>query len=382
MSEGARDPEPVALGDPRNQAANRAAAAEFNGSTNIPDLVQQLRARARLAVRRANWFFGLLIFTLGLAFLYYVALPDWLQLKDAERKEFQARADLLSGPLAEMDTKRNAAWQALIERLTFVGTGGIDTGVTGTLFELRALGDNTLVAVGRNGAITSSTDGGETWLPHLSWIVEDVGVGVGVVDIAVLLDSTLLLAGQNGEIVRVDDRHARPIRAVQVKPGSTGDAEMRSAINTIPDWPSSAPITLQLIDEFETPLVDRPSLESQRNEAQQQANEIGSGGFSLRQRRQDFEDFMAICRSNGASDTEHCVTAYTTLRAAEEQDIWQILAERAPPAILILFLLATLGGLYRYNLRMSGFHASRADLLELLKMGEGDISKMTEEQLK
>ena len=32
----------------------------------------------------------------------------------------------------------------------------------------------------------------------------------------------------------------------------------------------------------------------------------------------------------------------------------------------LLFLLATLGGLYRYNLRLAGFHHSRADALVLL----------------
>ena len=40
-----------------------------------------------------------------------------------------------------------------------------------------------------------------------------------------------------------------------------------------------------------------------------------------------------------------------------------------PPGILLLFLLATLGGLYRYNMRMAGFHHSRADALEAIVLG-------------
>ena len=40
-----------------------------------------------------------------------------------------------------------------------------------------------------------------------------------------------------------------------------------------------------------------------------------------------------------------------------------------PPGVLLLFLLATLGGLYRYCLRMAGFYHSRADALELLNAG-------------
>ena len=44
-----------------------------------------------------------------------------------------------------------------------------------------------------------------------------------------------------------------------------------------------------------------------------------------------------------------------------------------PPGILLLFLLATLGGLYRYNLRLAGFHSSRADLLELVILGQVNL---------
>ena len=44
--------------------------------------------------------------------------------------------------------------------------------------------------------------------------------------------------------------------------------------------------------------------------------------------------------------------------------------------------LAHLGGLYRYNQRLAGFHASRADLVELLHLRTGgDTGKITREQL-
>ena len=38
-----------------------------------------------------------------------------------------------------------------------------------------------------------------------------------------------------------------------------------------------------------------------------------------------------------------------------------------------MFLLANLGGLYRYNLRLAGFHESRADALQLLAHGRDEI---------
>ncbi len=48
-------------------------------------------------------------------------------------------------------------------------------------------------------------------------------------------------------------------------------------------------------------------------------------------------------------------------------DWWQYLAERIPAGILLLFLLATFGGLYRYNVRMAGFCHARADALALFE---------------
>lgn len=97
---------------------------------------------------------------------------------------------------------------------------------------------------------------------------------------------------------------------------------------------------------------------------------------------------MAICR--GASDgrepaspvgataadpdavTLACAAAWQDKLASEAGNILLTLAQQVPPGILLLFLLATFGGLYRYNLRLAGFHHSRADALELLMIhGEG-----------
>ncbi|MBB93088.1 MAG: hypothetical protein CML68_00565 [Rhodobacteraceae bacterium] len=87
----------------------------------------------------------------------------------------------------------------------------------------------------------------------------------------------------------------------------------------------------------------------------------------MEDQRVAFEDFMTICRGTveEADVTQVCAAAYQAELEAESGNWWQTLAQQVPPGILILFLLATLGGLYRYNLRLAGFHASRADLLEL-----------------
>ena len=96
--------------------------------------------------------------------------------------------------------------------------------------------------------------------------------------------------------------------------------------------------------------------------------------YFLEQQREEFATFMATCRGpSEASDEDKtdavtlaCTRAWQDKLAAETESIWQTLARSVPPGILLLFLLATLGGLYRYNMRLAGFHHSRADALELM----------------
>ena len=143
---------------------------------------------------------------------------------------------------------------------------------------------------------------------------------------------------------------------------------MFRAIEQLPDLVRNSPAVLPIYVDLVNQLPDRDDLERQRNTTRDQANEIRSGVFSLAQRRQDFNEFMEGCRTD-SGDTKACVDGYNALHQAETATAWQTLADRAPQAIFPLFLRATLGSLYRYNMRMAGFHHSRADMLELLSIG-------------
>lgn len=74
-----------------------------------------------------------------------------------------------------------------------------------------------------------------------------------------------------------------------------------------------------------------------------------------------------------------CLEGWKAQVASDDGTWWQTLANQVPPGILLLFLLAVLSGLYRYNLRMAGFHHSRADALLLLAQGHSkeDIENFT-----
>ena len=84
---------------------------------------------------------------------------------------------------------------------------------------------------------------------------------------------------------------------------------------------------------------------------------------------------MAICRGGqvdaDGSITKACVEGWQAQQDTEGQNWWQTLAVQVPPGVLLLFLLATLGALYRYSLRVAGFYHSRADALELIQQGLG-----------
>lgn len=128
----------------------------------------------------------------------------------------------------------------------------------------------------------------------------------------------------------------------------------------------------------------RRIIDAQREKFESDLRDLPTGAYFLREQRQTFRDFMADCRGGSAvaevaspvdglltdpdAVTVACTAAWQARVNAEAGNWWQTLAAQIPPGILLLFLLATLGGLYRYNLRLAGFHASRADLLELLRL--------------
>ncbi len=116
----------------------------------------------------------------------------------------------------------------------------------------------------------------------------------------------------------------------------------------------------------------------------------------LQQERLTFRDFMADCRGvqDAADDiardgftaadpdavTLACLDGWKAQQAGQTQNWWQTIAQQVPPGIVLLFLLATLAALYRYNMRLSSFHHARADALELYADGlvaKGDVDGLT-----
>ena len=78
-------------------------------------------------------------------------------------------------------------------------------------------------------------------------------------------------------------------------------------------------------------------------------------------------DAVAIAKEDYSPEAQAAVTALRDL-AQELEDThgdfcWARYADQIPGGILLLFLLATLGALYRYNILIAAFYHARADAL-------------------
>ncbi len=180
----------------------------------------------------------------------------------------------------------------------------------------------------------------------------------------------------------VDDLFAKSLAAIAfpTSPNTSfdGDDALLSFLDSEEMAPyRNHPTVLSIINSLKTIRDQRQYLIDARTRAEGLLEFYNSLGSGERSAVRDFVPFLRVCReqsladSNGASQptdgefVQGCLTAYEKLTGQNEAPWLNTLLERAPQAILLLFLLATLGGLYRYNLRLFGFHHSRADILEL-----------------
>ena len=173
-------------------------------------------------------------------------------------------------------------------------------------------------------------------------------------------------------------------------PGATGDATLRAFLTTVlPGVAGFAevPAFVERLSEIE---VSRKGLESVLDSLRDQRGVFDQFPYSYLEReraRVSFETYLTRCRGGVATTddtfaelTKTCMESWRAERTQDNSNWWQTLAQQVPPGILLLFLLATLAALYRYNMRLSGFHHSRADALELYADGliaKGDVEGLT-----
>lgn len=222
-------------------------------------------------------------------------------------------------------------------------------------------------------------DGGVTWQLLPKTQSSDNGWGpLGIVKAA--NDFTLLMPGDDGTYRTVDDLFHAKLAPVTLAPGAAGDTQATSVLAGLqPPLPDSENVagSRQALEQAVIPR--QQTLDALQTE-EALARSIAGSGVSPDQRRRDFEAFVQTCADVSAESVD-CAQTYINLRQSEEKSVWEFAAEKAPQAVLLLFLLATLNGLYRYNLRIAGFHHSRADALEMLSLLHEDPSKIGKDDL-
>ena len=207
-------------------------------------------------------------------------------------------------------------------------------------------------------------------------------------------DGALLVWGNRGTLLT----YPRPLLDTERAKKLVSDDDLQKFIDGLPRPVLDLPEVDRIRRAVPGLIGRRIPVTEQLAQTEADIDGLWTGIFPLNQQRENFAAFMVLCRgydpdlpdvqppADGlATDpdavTLACTEAWQARLDAEQGNWWQTLAQQVPPGILLLFLLATLGGLYRYNLRLAGFHHSRADLLELISMGRETDAKFTKEEL-
>ncbi|MEM9320386.1 MAG: hypothetical protein AAGA70_15490, partial [Pseudomonadota bacterium] len=201
----------------------------------------------------------------------------------------------------------------------------------------------------------------------------------------VSFDGALYVTGWFGTVLRSLTADYAPVMDIDPRLGlpdpAPEAADMPDALSDtldalIAEAEAAPPRLAALRRELDLINAERTALTVQLQSVTEALAAFDGGLWSLLTRADPalgFATFMRACREGHGEalddPTAACLAAFSAEEAQSDTPWWEILARQVPPGVLLLFLLVTLGGLYRYNMRMSGFHHSRADLLELIAIG-------------
>ena len=203
-------------------------------------------------------------------------------------------------------------------------------------------------------------------------------------------DDLMLLVGKRGELFRYSTRIGKTFADLQpTKDPSADETALKKLIENLPPHLANSALFAPLRIRFAAMEAMKAGINGLHQAAQDGFLRLDGPNWMVIRDRQNaaFSEFMVACR-NGVQPplpvpptldgpmpeplTLACIEGWKAGQVTLQQSWWNTLANQLPPGVLLLFLLATLGGLYRYNLRLAAFHHSRADALELLALGRDD----------
>ncbi len=357
----------------------RLERAARDAEWDIPDgptgqVVRQLRYRGALAKRRAEWVFVLLIAVIVLGLGFYLGLPFWQEFADGRKQTLDDQLAVLEGEHVKLDAARSALLSnpdpdptdaarskpGLAQALVTVPTQV--RGATGETLNPPVETGGAIIVTGRNGTILRIDD---------RWS-EPAGALRSAVEAALQTDPSVPIDPE-----KVRDDRVRADAAVQAFLGEP----LAPGVEPLVAVPEALPAEIRDLDlmrpfqaRVRQLVASRASLIAVQADTQDRRDRFDRLPWALLDREEariSYRRFTEICRA-GSTDAEvikTCEESWRAQQAATDSSWWQTIAQQAPPGILLLFLLATLAALYRYNMRLAGFHQSRADALTLYADG-------------
>ncbi|MEM9099495.1 MAG: WD40 repeat domain-containing protein [Pseudomonadota bacterium] len=259
----------------------------------------------------------------------------------------------------------------------------VESGTKEHLVRIALTPDGAGAAVGGNGTFVTRA------APDAPWVVVESGTGEHLGDIALMPDGAGVAVGQNGTIV------ATPHDLVAQASAPADPEALRQFLDDLrkqhPNYREN-PVHTQRLAALNNAYTN---VAADLKDATDKIAEADTGVLSRREQLREFREFLAECRAapvlaeenedddkgpeerpegedttpmaaSGSEEVKACAEAYTSaIVDVRSKKWWELLAETAPQALLLVFLLATLGGLYRYNLKMAGFYYARADALAI-----------------
>ena len=304
------------------------------------------RGRAHLLRKSAKWclagVFAALIIGVGAvigaswlaSFDIEQALgEDVVKLIKSKRSEIQGIEERLKAADLNVETIRRRIEEDLGHAVAVWDQA--DTGFKRTFYAVYFLADGRAGwAVGREGTILATADGGETWEPRTS------GTKERLYGVQFLADGRAGWAVGGGGTILVS-RRQEPVPAVpSIEPNS--DALIQFLSKNPPPSLFMAPVYKE---QLENQIEESKELERTREQlvTEIQAFQAGAGGGKK-------------AGTQGATEDGKSSISFLT----------NTTAIRAGIIVLILFLVQILVHLSRYNTRLAGFYGARADVLLLI----------------
>lgn len=236
-----------------------------------------------------------------------------------------------------------------------------------------------------NGTILRSTDQG------LSFDTIKSPDGVPL-DAPVILGDNIMVTSQTGRVLKSFFGLGDAVRDLTLAENKAGDVQFLDFLSL--QLPAEVRAETR-IDTFAARLnniiVERSGLNQVLENTVAERDRLKNTAYAVLLQDQallTYRDYLSACRKGATPDTivalaETCEESWRQREAAQKGSWWQTIASQVPPGILLLFLLATLSALYRYNMRLAGFHHARADTLSLWADGTAkgftadDIAKVS-----